>query len=83
MKNKDLLVNSVLRADLLLSDYTLTTDTKEKETFLEVLSNYIYAIDNNQTTLVYQKLCDSNGSEKDLYTGILIDLLEQLKTEVA
>ena len=85
MKNtqiKDTFVGNVKKAHLLYSDYTMTADPTEKETFLEMLGTYIYALSNPKATLTYHKICDCCERDKDLYTEILGDVLAQISEEV-
>lgn len=77
-KNNDNFISSVKKAYLLYSDYTMATDPDDKEAFLEILSTYIYGLNDHKTTLMYFKICDSSEDEKETYTEILGDILSNL-----
>lgn len=81
-KTRDNLISNVLKADLLLSDYTLVTDPEDKETTLELLGRYIYDMDDNKAVYLYAKICDSCQEEKDLYVEILTDHLQKSKSNL-
>lgn len=81
-KTRDNLISNVLKADLLLSDYTLVTDPEDKEVTLELLGRYIYDMDDNKAVYLYSKICDSSQEEKDLYVEILMDYLEKCKSNI-
>ena len=81
-KTRDNLISNVLKADLLLSDYTLVTDPEDKETTLELLGRYIYDMDDNNAVYLYSKICDSCQEEKDLYVEILTDYLQKSKSNL-
>jgi len=62
---------------LLISDYTQATDNQDKDLFLSISGNYIHEIRDPEIELMYYRLCESADlAEKELYTEILIDLLE-------
>ena len=82
MKTNETFITNAKKSYLLYSDYTMSTDPVEKETFLEMLSTYIYALDNPKATLMYQKVCDSFEEEKELYISLLGDVLGQINEEV-
>ena len=67
--------NSIEKASLLISDYTLTDSIEEKDSFLYLAGKYIQDIGNPEITLMYYKVCDSDIHEKEIYLEILIDLL--------
>lgn len=77
--DRDAIISNILKSDLLLSDYTLTTDPNEKEIFLELLHKYLELLNNSTLNLLYFKICDSSKEEKDIYIEILIDTLSDLK----
>lgn len=81
-KTHDDLISNVLKADLLLSDYTLVTDPEDKETTLELLGRYIYDMDDHNAVYLYSKICDSCHEEKDLYIEILMDHLQKSKSNL-
>ncbi len=81
-KTRDNLIGNVLKVDLLLSDYTLVTDSEDKEVTLELLGRYIYDMDDNKAVYLYSKICDSSQEEKDLYVEILMDYLEKCKSNI-
>lgn len=81
-KTRDKLISNVLKANLLLSDYTLATDSEDKDTTLELLGRYIYDMDDNKAIYLYSKICDSSQEEKDLYVEILMDYLEKCKSNI-
>ena len=81
-KTNDNLIGNVLKADLLLSDYTLVTDPEEKDFLLELLGRYIYDLEDKKVILMYSKICDSDEKEKDIYVEILMDLISEYKSEI-
>lgn len=81
-KTLDDLIGDILKADLLLSDYTLVDDPEDKETTLELLGRYIYDMGDNNAVYLYSKICDSSPEENDLYVWILMDYLKKQKSEV-
>ena len=81
-KTRDNLISNVLKADLLLSDYTLVTNPEDKDTTLELLGRYIYVMDDHKAVYLYSKICDSCQEEKDLYIEILIDHLQKNKSNL-
>ena len=69
------------KADLLISDYTLATDTQEKDLFLSVAGNYIREIQDPEIELIYYRVCEApDPEEKELYLEILVDLLKARKS---
>lgn len=73
-------LGNVLKADLILSDYTLSSDTEEKLLLFNLLDSYIGKIDDPKTTLVFNRMATiENAKEKDLYIEILMDILSDLK----
>ena len=69
------------KADLLISDYTLATDTQEKDLFLSVAGNYIREIHDPEIELIYYRVCEApDPEEKELYLEILVDLLKARKS---
>lgn len=81
-KTRDNLIGNVLKANLLLSDYTLVTDPEDKETTLGLLGRYIYDMGDNNAVYLYSKICDSCPEEKDLYVEILMDHLEKQRADI-
>ena len=81
-QNKDTFISNSKKAYLLYSDYTMATDSTEKEILLEMLAIYIYALDDPKATLMYSKICDSSEMDKGVYTEILGDVLIQINEEV-
>ena len=71
---------SVLKADLILSDYTLSTDEEERRVLLNLLDTYIMEIDEPKTSVIFTRMVTTeNTKEKELYTAILTDILLNLK----
>jgi hypothetical protein len=69
------------KAGLLISDYTQTTDTQEKDLFLSVAGNYIREIQDPEIELIYYRVCEApDPKEKELYLEILVDLLDARKS---
>lgn len=77
-KNNDNFISSVKKAYLLYSDYTMATEPNDKEALLEILSTYIYGLNDHKVILMYSKICDSSEDEKETYTEILGDILSNL-----
>ena len=73
-------LGSVLKADLILSDYTLLTDEEEKQILLNILDGYIGEIDDPKITLIFNRMATTeNVKEKDLYIEILMDTFSEIK----
>lgn len=76
VKNIDEILSATIKANLILSDYTLATDKEEKNIYLNLLERYIMALDDPTITLYYTKVVDSvDNKEKEIYIEILMDLL--------
>ena len=71
---------SLLKADLILSDYTLLTDAEEKRILLNLLDRYIGEIDDPKISLIFNRMTTTeNANEKDLYIEILTDIFSDFK----
>ena len=81
--DRDKYIANLLKADLLLSDYVMTDNIKEKESILELLLGYISNINNDSAVFVFNKICDSSESEKEIYIEILTDILSSLKSDIS
>ena len=79
---RDDIISNVLKAKLLLSDYTMTDNAEDKDTFLTLIREYLDALEDPKISLVFDRICLSDGREKDLYTEILTDLLSKLETSL-
>lgn len=77
--------NDILKANLLLSDYTLAYGNEEDQNvFLELLDRYVISLDDPTITALFIKLTSTdNDEERELYTQILADTLEDRVKEVA
>lgn len=77
--------NDILKANLLLSDYTLAYGNDEdQKVFLELLDRYVMSLDDPTITALFIKLTSTdNDEERELYTQILADTLEDRVKEVA
>lgn len=77
--------NDILKAYLLLSDYTLAYGNEEdQKIFLELLDRYVMSLDDPTITALFIKLNSTdNDEERDLYTQILADTIEARIKEVA
>ena len=77
--------NDILKANLLLSDYTLAYGNEEdQKIFLELLDRYVMSLDDPTITALFIKLTSTdNDEERDLYTQILADTIEARVKEVA
>lgn len=77
--------NDILKANLLLSDYTLAYGNEEdQKVFLELLDRYVISLDDPTITALFIKLTSTdNDEERELYTQILADTLEDRVKEVA
>lgn len=84
MKNENY-ANDLLKADLILSDYTLADgDDENRKVFLELLDRYVMRLEDPTITTLFIKLTSTNNDEeRELYTQILVDTLEDRKKEVA
>lgn len=75
--------NDILKADLMLSDYTLTTDPEEKKIYLDLLDRYIVKLDEADLTALYSRMATvTNDAECNIYVEILADLLADRKREI-
>lgn len=77
--------NDVLKANVLLSNYTLAYGNEEdQKVFLELLDRYVVSLDDPTITALFIKLTSTdNDKERELYTQILADTLEARVKEVA
>lgn len=82
---KENYVNDLLKADLILTDYTLANGNEEdQKIFLELLDKYIMRLEDPTITALFIKLTSvDKDEERELYTQILVDILEDRKMEVA
>ena len=76
--------NDILKAELILSDYTLADgDEEEQKIYLDLLDKYVMRLDDPTITTLFIKLTSTNKEdERELYTQILVDTLEDKKKEV-
>ena len=82
-RNIDEIYSATLKADLILSDYTLATDPEEKKTFFDTLDRYVMILEDPAVTLYYNKIADAtNADEKEIYIEILVDLLAERKAQI-
>lgn len=82
MTERDLLIDNILKAELILSDYTLVADEIEKETCIELLSEYIDRLDYQKATFIFNQICQTaDDLSRDIYVGILSDILTDIKAE--
>ena len=79
---RDDIISNVLKASLLLSDYTMAEEPEEKDTLLTLIREYLDALEDSKISLIFDKICLSDGKEKDLYIEILTDLLTKLETSL-
>lgn len=75
--------NDILKADLMLSDYTLATDPEEKKIYLDLLDRYIVKLDEANLTAIYNRMATvTNDAERNIYVDLLADLLADRKSEI-
>lgn len=75
--------NDILKADLMLSDYTLATDPEEKKIYLDLLDRYIVKLDEADLTAIYNRMATvTNDADRNIYVEILVDLLDDRKREI-
>ena len=79
---RDDIISNVLKASLLLSDYTMAEEPEEKDALLTLIRDYLDALKDSKLSLIYDKICLSDGQEKELYIEILTDLLLKLETSL-
>ena len=79
MKERDNIISNVLKANLLLSDYSLTTDLEEKNTILDILDRYLCELRDTRALIIFRKLCET---KEDLYVEILMDLIAEHQEEL-
>lgn len=80
MKTENYTIN-LKKAILLLTDYTMTNNAKEKDAFLSLLSNYICELNDPESLVVYYKICDCEEKNLELYIEILQERLYYLEKE--
>ena len=80
LNNQDFISNAK-KAYLLYSDYTMATESTDKDALLELLGTYIYDLENHKAVLMYSKVCDSSENEREIYVEILGDLLANISPE--
>ena len=74
---------TILKADLILSDYTLASDPEEKKIYLNLLDRYVAALEDPIVSLYFVSMSSSeNNDEKELYVEILMDILSDLKNSI-
>ncbi|MBQ0064470.1 MAG: hypothetical protein KBT48_01805 [Firmicutes bacterium] len=67
--------SALLKADMVLSDYVLSTDQDEKKIIFDLLDQYVSQLDDPAITLYFSKIAGAtNESEKEIYIEILTDL---------
>ena len=76
--------NDILKADLLLSDYTLAEgDAEEQKIYIDLLDKYVMRLEDPTITALFINLTSTNKEdEREIYTQILVDTLEDKKREV-
>lgn len=82
MKIDDNYISNVLKAELLLTDYTFMTSLTDKNLILEIMSRYIYNLQDNKLDFIYAKICDSMEEERELYVEMLGDLISECKLKL-
>lgn len=82
---KENYVNDLLKADLILSDYTLAYgDEEARKVFIDLLDKYVMRLDDPTINALFIKLTSTDkDDERELYTQIIVDILEDRKKEVA
>lgn len=82
LSERDFLISNILKAELILSDYTLTADEQEKAVCIELLNEYIDRLDHPKATFIFNQLAQvSDDQSKDIYIDILFDVLATIKAE--
>lgn len=82
LSERDFLISNVLKAELMLSDYTLATDEQEAEACTELLEQYIENLSNPKATFILNQFTQiADEKSKDLYVEILFDVLAEIKAE--
>lgn len=78
-------LTDLMKADLILSDYTLASGDKESQkVFIDLLDKYVMRLEDPTITTLFIKLTAADkDEERELYTQILFDILEDRKKEVA
>lgn len=80
LKNYDERIGNLLKAELVLSDYTLATDPEERKIHLAMLDRYIMTLDDPTLSLYFVRFTTtSDETEKDLYIEILMELFAERK----
>lgn len=82
---KENYVNDLLKADLILTDYILAYGNEEdQKVFIDLLDKYVMRLEDPTITALFIKLTSADkDEERELYTQILVDTLEDRKKEVA
>lgn len=74
--------NDILKADLMLSDYTIATDPEEKKIYLSLLDRYVTRLQEPVITAVFNRLATVNNEhERNIYIEILTDILADYKAD--
>ena len=79
---RDFFISNILKAELMLSDYTLTTNEQETEACIELLGQYIENLSNPKATFIFSQFTQTADEKSiDLYVEILFDVLAEIKAE--
>lgn len=75
----------LMKADLILSDYTLANgDEEAQKVFIDLLDKYVMRLEDPTINALFIKLTSTDkDNERELYTQIIVDILEDRKKEVA
>lgn len=78
-------LTDLMKTDLILSDYALASGDKESQkVFIDLLDKYVMRLEDPTITALFIKLTAADkDEERELYTQILFDILEDRKKEVA
>lgn len=79
---KDRFITNIFKADLILSDITLATDSEEKKVLLDLLDYYVMKLDDPTVTTIFNNMTGANGKEREIYTEILVDIFNDRKAEI-
>lgn len=82
LSERDFLIGNVLKAELMLSDWTLVDDEQEKNICLELLEQYISNLDYPKATFIFNQFLNTRDNKsRDVYIDILFDLITEIKAE--
>ena len=82
LNERDFFIGTVLKAELMLSDYTLADDKEDELICTELLERYIVDMNYPKATFVFNQFCQATDKKsREVYIDILFDVLANYKAE--